>query len=80
MLKTDKATFSSRMKESLLYILKHVLAEVGSYGTVISADSAKLLLNYIRSSIQDRKYLNSYSCAENLNPDDHFHKYISSTW
>lgn len=44
------------MKESLLYILKHVLAEVGSYGTVISADSARLLLSYIRSSIQDRKF------------------------
>lgn len=44
------------MKESLLYILKHVLAEVGSYGTAISADSARLLLNYIRSSIQDRKF------------------------
>lgn len=44
------------MKEALLYILKHVLAEVGSYGTVISADSARLLLNYIRSSIQDRKF------------------------
>lgn len=54
--KTNKITFSPRMKESLLYILKHILAEVGSYGTAISADSARLLLSYIRSSIQDRKF------------------------
>ncbi|MCJ1347926.1 hypothetical protein MMC31_006156 [Peltigera leucophlebia] len=55
----SKTTFEDgsstpRIKESLLYILKHVLAEVGSYGTIIRADSARLLLNYIRSSIQDR--------------------------
>lgn len=67
------------MKESLLYILKHVLAEVGSYGTVISADSARLLLNYIRSSIQDRKFYNSYPCKENIDPDDPFHQSVSGT-
>lgn len=68
------------MKESLLYILKHVLAEVGSYGTIISADSAGLLLNYIRSSIQDRKFQNSDFCNGNLDLDDPFHKSVSGTY
>ena len=46
---------SPKAKESTLYILKHVLAEVNTNDKPVRPESARLFLEYIRVSMQHRK-------------------------